>query len=740
MQTRFQAFLLALTALVLASCGGGGTEPSPVLTTISLSLTPPTIFIGASANAIPSGLDQNNAPIATGPITWSTGSTAIATVNVNGVVTGVGAGTTDVIATSGTRQGKATITVIPVPVASVVVTPATNLISVGETKQLTATPQDTNANVLTGRTTAWSSSDPTKVAVSSTGVVTGVAAGSATITATVEGKTGTAEVIVAASSATCTSATALQLAVGAMRVLSAEEKLSFCVGNSASASEYVLIPFHASSVAASTASLRFTPTKTTVLQSGASTSLSPSGAVPFTFDSQNLAASLAVEAEFRKREKRDLAGISFARVRQAARQPAAQRGMSRILGVPANPTVGSIVDVNASVSGNLCTSVRQTRGARVAAVFPHTIVLIDTLAPAGGYTTEELASFGQQFDTLGYDLGVANFGAPSDIDNDGRITILFTPTINAVPVAPGAVVGGLFTARDLFPVSFPGGGCSASNAGEMFYAPVPDPNSTINGNYTNKTSLGRGVFAVLVHEFQHLINAGRRIYVTDADDFEEVWLNEGLSHIAEELLYYRVSGNALRTNIDIARLRSTPAQLAAVNAYQVQNLSRLMSYMKAPETNSPYAQNDELATRGAIWQLLRYASDRKGGSDQATWFSLVNSRLSGQPNFSGVFGDIVPVTRDFVVAQFTDDSGLSVPVQFTHPSWNFRSILPEINTPKVFPLFTRLLLANLDITLAGGGTAYLRFGVNPNDPATIRADSGGQPVPAAVDFILIRTQ
>lgn len=735
MQPRLRTFSIALFSLALTSCGGGSTEPSPVLTTITVALSPSTVFVGENANAIPSGLDQNGAAIATGPIIWTTGSTAIATVNVNGVVTGVGPGTTDVIATSGTRQGKATITVIPVPVVSVVVTPATNLISVGETRQLTATPRDANANALTGRTATWNSSDPTKATVSDSGLVRGVSTGSSTITATIEGKTGTAEVTVIASSADCTSAGALQLAVGAIRVLSGSEKLSFCVGNAAASSEYVLIPFHNSSVAASTASLRFTPTKTTVLQSGAAISLDAAGPRSLALNADKSAANLAFETEFRKRERRDLTGVSFARARQSFAGQRTQSNLSRILGVPANPAVGSIVDVNASVTGNLCTSPRQTRGARVAAVLPRTIVLVDTLAPAGGYTSAELTAFAQQFDTLGYDLSVANFGAPSDLDGDARVTILFTPTINAVPTPPGSVVGGLFAARDLFPSS----SCTASNVGEMFYMPVPDPNSTINGNYKDKTALGRRVFTVLVHEFQHLINASRRIYVNHADAFEEVWLNEGLSHIAEELLYFRVSGNSPRSNIDLDRLRSSQAQLDAVNAYQISNLGRLMTYMKATETNSPYAQSDELAIRGATWQLLRYAADRKGGAEQSVWFSLVNSPTQGQANFSNVFGSIIPVTRDWAVAQFTDDAGIPVSPEFTHPSWNFRSVLPALNEQK-FPLLTRPLLADLNISLVGGGVAYLRFGVNANDPATIKADSGGQPVPETVDFILIRTQ
>jgi hypothetical protein len=69
-------------------------------------------------------------------------------------------------------------------------------IIVGQTASLTATPKDAKGNTLTNRTVAWTSSSQAIATVGSTGVVTGVAPGSATITATVEGKTGTAAVTV----------------------------------------------------------------------------------------------------------------------------------------------------------------------------------------------------------------------------------------------------------------------------------------------------------------------------------------------------------------------------------------------------------------------------------------------------------------------------------------------------------------------------------------------------------------
>jgi hypothetical protein len=162
--------------------------------------------------------------------------------------------------------------------------------------------------------------------------------------------------------------------------------------------------------------------------------------------------------------------------------------------------------------------------------------------------------------------------------------------------------------------------------------------------------------------------------------------------------------------------------------------------MQAPETNSPYSQTDALEMRGAIWQLLRYSADRKGGAEQSTWSALVNTTASGQLNFNAVFGDIITMTRDWAVAQFTDDAGLNVAANYTHPSWNFRSVLPPINQNK-FPLLTRPLLSvPVEIQLNGGGAAYLRFMVGANAPATIYATSSGQDVPASVDFILVRTQ
>lgn len=85
-----------------------------------------------------------------------------------------------------------------VPATGVTVTPATTSIAVGATRQLTGTVQPTNA---TDRTGVWTTSDATKASVSSTGLVTGEAAGTATVTFTSNdgGFTGSTAVTVTAS-------------------------------------------------------------------------------------------------------------------------------------------------------------------------------------------------------------------------------------------------------------------------------------------------------------------------------------------------------------------------------------------------------------------------------------------------------------------------------------------------------------------------------------------------------------
>ena len=187
------------------------------------------------------------------------------------------------------------------------------------------------------------------------------------------------------------------------------------------------------------------------------------------------------------------------------------------------------------------------------------MILADTLNPTGGFTTSDYQRYAAKFDTLIYPLDVSAFGAPTDIDNNGRVGIVFTRAVNEL-TKPGenTYVGGFTFSRDLFPVTANSRAeaCATSNQGEYFYLLTPDPTGAVNGNTRTTGFVDTNTTAIIAHEFQHLINGGRRIYVNDASDFEDTWLDEGLAHIAEELLFYREAGLGPKQNLDTPLLRA----------------------------------------------------------------------------------------------------------------------------------------------------------------------------------------
>jgi uncharacterized protein YjdB len=188
--------------------------PAPVAS-VSVSPASASVTTGQTVQLAATPRDASGNPLTGRVVTWSTNSAAVATVNSNGLVTGQGAGTATITATSEGQSGAATVTVVPAPVASVSVTPTTLSLTVGQTGQLTATPRDASGNPLSGRVVTWTTNSAAVATVNSNGLVTAQGAGSATITATSEGQSGTAAITVAVpvASVSVTPAT-LSLTVG----------------------------------------------------------------------------------------------------------------------------------------------------------------------------------------------------------------------------------------------------------------------------------------------------------------------------------------------------------------------------------------------------------------------------------------------------------------------------------------------------------------------------------------------
>ncbi len=118
-------------------------------------------------------------------VTWSCDNTAVATV-ADGVVTAVAEGTAKVTAHAGEASAVCTVTVKAdvVKVTDVTINEADFSLAVGETKTLTVTVKPENAS---DKSVTWTSDQPGIASVSADGVVTGVAAGNAKITAKANG-------------------------------------------------------------------------------------------------------------------------------------------------------------------------------------------------------------------------------------------------------------------------------------------------------------------------------------------------------------------------------------------------------------------------------------------------------------------------------------------------------------------------------------------------------------------------
>ena len=148
------------------------------------------------------GLTANGDSVAVSP----TFSATSGTISPSGMYTAPGSGgTAQVIATAAVKRNGETVadttqvTITSgstVPVASVEVTPSSATIAVNATVQLTATPKDANGTPLSGRPITWTTGSAAIATVGASGLVSGVGTGSATITASAEGQSGTSAITV----------------------------------------------------------------------------------------------------------------------------------------------------------------------------------------------------------------------------------------------------------------------------------------------------------------------------------------------------------------------------------------------------------------------------------------------------------------------------------------------------------------------------------------------------------------
>jgi hypothetical protein len=285
---------------------------------------------------------------------------------------------------------------------------------------------------------------------------------------------------------------------------------------------------------------------------------------------------------------------------------------------------------------------------RLAYVGANSLVYQDAAPPAGvGFTDAELNVFAPLFDNALHGLAVDTFGPETDIDGNGRVIVLITQAINRLTPSTACTrfIAGLFYGLDMFP------GQRGSNGGEVFYAVAPDSTGTA-GCARSKAFVRNLLPATFIHEFQHMISFGQHVTLRGGEQ-EDIWLNEGLSHIAEE-----TAGRWYEARFPAPSGRTNPQQLFPDSAQsfsppQLQNMYRWLQGLRTATTSpTVYSGQGTLEERGATWALLRWLGTQYG---EGVYGRLVQTRLMGRANLAAATGRPFPALYgDFAAAVFAD--------------------------------------------------------------------------------------
>lgn len=321
----------------------------------------------------------------------------------------------------------------------------------------------------------------------------------------------------------------------------------------------------------------------------------------------------------------------------------------------------------------------------------HAALFVDTKAPAGGFTQADYDSVGALFDDVLYDVDTRAFGAESDIDHNGVVIILFTPVVNGLTPAPTcntAIVTGFFFGIDIDPAF---ASDARSNRGEIFYAVAPDPNGTASCPLS-VNQVRQLVPVTFEHEFQHMISYNQHVLVRHGPP-EILWLNEGMSHIAEELggLRFDALGNTAR-----------------FSQFTIHDLYNASLYLQDPVSHYVLPGNGTgtLEERGASWLFLRWVYDQYG-SDLTR--AVDETDLTGAENISRATGE--PFARllgEWFLANWVSDlSGFTTPTPLQYRTWDFRQTFASLHQqqpsrfPLAFPLVPPVFDGGAGLSLSG---------------------------------------
>ncbi len=281
----------------------------------------------------------------------------------------------------------------------------------------------------------------------------------------------------------------------------------------------------------------------------------------------------------------------------------------------------------------------------------HVLLYVDRQTDGSCITGDEAEELGRSFDTSIYTIDRNAFGSESDIDGDGKISILLSPVINRL-TDPGTAstegyIAGFFLPGDLLPGYI---NPSCTNGMEIFYTFVPDPMGEY-GNVYEKDRALEVIRGVLAHEFLHMIMFNYSILIfgdgVNARYMQETWVGEGLAHIAEDL-----------------------------NDHTESNIARAGLFLADPGGTTLIHGGDALDERGAAFLFFRYLGDRFG---EGIFREIVRTKAVGVKNIEIVTGmDFHEVFSDWAATLYLDGTGITADDRFSYSSIDIRSDFPPL--------------------------------------------------------------
>jgi hypothetical protein len=388
--------------------------------------------------------------------------------------------------------------------------------------------------------------------------------------------------------------------------------------------------------------------------------------------------------------------------------PATPRARANSISAAVVPAAGSLRNFQVLSGTSLASASFTTATARLAFVGTNLLVYIDTVAPANGFTDAQLQAFSQYFDQTLYPIDIAAFGQPADIDGNGRVIMLLSPTVNALTTTAqcnsSGFVAGYFDGLD-FSAS------ANSNQGEIFYGLVPDPNGTLSCAHP-VTDLLTILPATFLHELQHLISFSQHVSVRHGQP-EEGWLDEGMSIRAEEL-----GSEYFEAKFPPPSGRANPAQLFpdSSQGFIAGMLGDSYAYLQRSDTASLTLHTDAdngLQWRGGDWLLLHWLGDLKG---KAVYTALEHGTTTGIANIAAAAGESFgTLFGDFSLMPWTDsivgEPRSAIPVRDRLQSRNLRQLYARLSVtsgvaPYPFSPTVLTTTAPVSATLVPGSMAF----------------------------------